>query len=181
MRQKNEQVWPGEAVYCPACGAKLERTRVYGRERGVCLDCGRIEFRAPQLAAAVLLQDGSGRILLVERGPESTQPGKWSIPAGYVDYGEEIREAAARELLEETGLVATIGPPVYVATNFHDPAKVSVCVWFAGTITGGKPQAGSDASDVGWFAPDELPDLAFDTDSDLIARLQKPDNPGIGA
>lgn len=169
---KHEGGWPGEAVYCPACGAKLDRAELYGRERGVCPDCGRIEFRAPQLAAAVLLRDEVGRVLLVERGPDSTQSGRWSIPAGYVDYGEEVREAAARELLEETGLVATIGAPVFVATNFHDPAKVSVCIWFAGTETGGELAAGSDASDIGWFALDDLPDLAFETDVALIDRLR---------
>jgi len=164
--------WPGEAVYCPACSAKLDRVEIYGRERGVCPDCGRIDFRAPQLAAAVLLRDEAGRVLLVERGPDSTQSGRWSIPAGYVDYGEDVREAAARELLEETGLVATIGSPVFVATNFHDPAKVSVCVWFVGTAPDGEAVAGSDASDIGWFALDDLPDLAFETDIALIEQLR---------
>ena len=137
----------------------------------MCPDCGRIDFRAPQLAAAVLLRDEAGRLLLVERGPDSTQSGRWSIPAGYVDYGEDVREAAARELLEETGLVATIGPPVFVATNFHDPAKVSVCIWFAGTAPDGEVVAGSDASDIGWFALDDLPELAFETDTALIEQL----------
>lgn len=164
--------WPGESVFCPACGTRLDRAELYGRERGVCPACGRIDFRAPQLAAAVLLRDETGRVLLVERGPDSTQSGRWSIPAGYVDYGEEVREAAARELLEETGLVATIGAPVFVATNFHDPAKVSVCIWFAGTVTGGEVAAGSDASDIGWFALDDLPELAFETDTALIDRLR---------
>jgi len=176
---RHEGGWPGEAVFCPACGAKLDRAELYGRERGVCPDCGRIEFRAPQLAAAVLLRDEAGRVLLVERGPGATQSGRWSIPAGYVDYGEEVREAAARELLEETGLVATIGPPVFVATNFHDPAKVSVCIWFAGTAASGEPVAGSDASDIGWFALDDLPELAFDTDTALIRQLRTASNEGI--
>ena len=169
---EHEGGWPGEAAYCPACGAGLERAVRYGRERGVCPDCGRIDFRAPQLAAAVLLRDEAGRVLLVERGPESTRSGRWSIPAGYVDYGEDVHEAAARELLEETGLVATIGPPVFVATNFHDPAKVSVCIWFTGTATAGEVAAGSDASDIGWFALEDLPELAFETDTALIEQLR---------
>ena len=109
---------------------------------------------------------------MVKRGPESSRPGLWSIPAGYMDYGEEVREAGARELLEETGLLVEVGHPVFVATNFHDPLKVSVCIWFAGTVVGGDQAPGSDAVDLGWFALDELPDLAFDTDAALIEQMR---------
>jgi ADP-ribose pyrophosphatase YjhB (NUDIX family) len=96
----------------------------------------------------------------------------WSIPAGFVDYGEEIRAAAARELLEETGLVAEIGDVIFTASNFHDPAKLTVGIWFAGTLTAGTLRAGDDADDAGWFPLDELPPLAFDTDTALFDRIR---------
>ena len=118
-----------------------------------------------------MLFDETGRILLVQRAPSATQAGKWSIPAGYVDYGEEVRAAAARELLEETGLVADIGEPVWVATNFHDPAKVTVGIWFAATARGGELAAGDDAVDAQWFALDALPEMAFDTDVTYLRTL----------
>ena len=116
--------------------------------------------------------DAAGRLLMVRRGPTATRSGLWSIPAGFVDYGEEIRTAAARELLEETGLVAEIGDVVFAASNFHDPAKLTVGIWFSGTVTGGTLEAGDDADDVGWFALDELPPLAFDTDKAFIEELR---------
>ena len=166
-----EVPWPGEAVFCSDCGARLERARMYGQERGVCPDCGRIDFRSPSVAVAVVLRDTEGRILMVKRGPGSSRPGRWSIPAGYMDYGEEVRAAGAREVLEETGLVVDVGEPVYVATNFHDPLKVSVCIWFDGTVVGGDPVPGSDAVDLGWFALDDLPDLAFGTDAALFEQM----------
>jgi hypothetical protein len=56
-------------------------------------------------------------------------------------------------------------------SNFHDPAKLSVGVWFAGTVTAGNAVAGDDAVDVGWFEPGRLPDLAFETDVALFERL----------
>lgn len=109
---------------------------------------------------------------MVRRGPNATRSGLWSIPAGFVDYGEEIRSAAARELLEETGLEAAIGDVVFAASNFHDPAKLTVGIWFAGTVTGGTLEAGDDADAVGWFDLDDLPPLAFHTDKTFIGRLR---------
>ena len=129
-------------------------------------------FRNPGVGAAVVVFDDAGRLLLVERGPGVSRSGLWSIPAGYVNYGEEIRAAAARELEEETGLIADIGAPVFVASNFHDPAKLTVGIWFAGTVVGGSLQAGDDAADARFFALDDLPAMAFETDLAFIAGLR---------
>lgn len=131
-----------------------------------------VHYRNPGVGAAVVVWDGEGRLLFVKRGPEATRPGLWSIPAGFVDYGEEVREAAARELLEETGIIAEIGDPIWVASNFHDPAKLTVGVWFEGTATGGELQAGDDAVDAAFFPLDKLPELAFDTDRALISSIR---------
>ncbi len=155
------------------CAARLEARAIAGRDRQSCPACGFVHFRNPGVGAAVVVRDDAGRVLLVRRAPGATQPGKWSIPAGYVDYGEEVRAAAARELREETGLEAIVGEPVWVATNFHDPAKVTVGIWFAGVANGGELTAGDDADAVGWFALDELPELAFQTDAAYLATLEK--------
>jgi 8-oxo-dGTP diphosphatase len=168
-------VHSGEYAYCPRCAAALERRPIDGRERSVCPACGFVHWRDPGVGAAVLLLDDAGRVLLVRRGPTATKPGLWCVPAGFVDYGEEVRAAAARELREETGLEAEIGRVVHVASNFHDPAKLTVGVWFEGRITGGRLEPGDDADDVGWFALDDLPDLAFPTDVELLERLRSTD------
>ncbi|MBU1865179.1 MAG: NUDIX hydrolase [Actinobacteria bacterium] len=163
--------FPGEFTFCPQCATRLEWRRAHGRERSVCPECGYIHFRNPGVGAAVVIRDESGRVLMVRRAPGASRAGYWSIPAGFVDYGEEIRAAAARELQEETGLVAEIGDVLFVASNFHDPAKLTVGVWFEGVVVGGCLEAGDDADEVGWFSPDDLPDLAFETDREFLGGL----------
>ena len=151
--------WPGEYRFCPWCGALLEDRMVGGSMRKACPECEFVHFRNPGVGAAVVVFDEIGRLLLVKRGPE-------------VNYGEEIRAAAARELEEETGLLADIGDPVFVASNFHDPTKLTVGIWFSGNVTGGTLQAGDDAVEVGYFPLDGLPEMAFETDLAYIAGLR---------
>ena len=153
------------------CGHELGNRHVGGQDRPACHSCGYVHFRNPGVGAAAVVHDDAGRILLVRRGPRATKPGLWSIPAGFVDYGEDVRAGAARELSEETGLEADIGDPVWVATNFHDPAKVTVGIWFDASVTGGNLVAGDDAVEVGWYALDNLPEMAFDTDSAYIDSI----------
>ncbi|MEN8239602.1 MAG: NUDIX hydrolase [Actinomycetota bacterium] len=167
----HSHVWPGEYTYCPHCATDLEREVIGGRERSRCPACGFIHWRNPGVGAAVVVFNEDGELLMVRRGPNATRAGLWSMPAGFVDYGEDVREAAARELLEETGLIADIGEVLFVASNFHDPEKLTVGAWFAGTVTGGELSAGDDADAVGWFPLDDLPPLAFATDEALIRTL----------
>lgn len=121
--------------------------------------------------AGVVIDDA--RLLLVKRGPTATRSGLWCIPCGFLDYGEEVRAGAAREVVEETGLEVEVGRVLWVASNFHDPAKLTVGIWFDATVVGGELRAGDDAVEAGFFPLDDLPDLAFETDAELIASLTR--------
>ncbi len=136
--------------------------------------CGFLFFANPGVGAAVVVRDAAGRVLLVERGPGQFGAGRWCFPCGYVEWGEDVRAAAAREALEEAGVAVRIGEPVQVASNFHEPDRPTVGIWFAATLArrDAKPVAGDDASAVGWFAPGAPPPLAFPTDRIVLARLE---------
>jgi ADP-ribose pyrophosphatase YjhB (NUDIX family) len=61
-----------------------------------------VVYYDPKVAATCIVER-QGKVLMIRRG---IQPGMglWSIPGGYVDRGEVVEEAAAREVTEETGL-----------------------------------------------------------------------------
>ncbi|MBN1964223.1 MAG: NUDIX hydrolase, partial [Anaerolineae bacterium] len=88
--------------YCPRCGASLEQRMAFGQERPVCPACGYVHFYDPKVAAAVFIEQ-DGRVLLIKRGVEP-EKGRWALPAGFIDRGEDPRHTAVREVQEETGL-----------------------------------------------------------------------------
>jgi len=138
----------------------------------VCPTCSRILWRNPKAAVAVILRDEGGRVLLVRRS--GSRAGAWCIPCGNIEWDEDVREAARRELEEETGLRVETGEVYAVLSNFHDPEAHSVGIWFLGRIAGGRPHPGGDADELGWFALDELPSpLAFPTDILVLSALAR--------
>ena len=63
--------------------------------------------RRQRVAAYGILRDPDDRVLLVRASATSTVPGRWFLPGGGLEHGEDPRAGFERELLEETGLVAT--------------------------------------------------------------------------
>jgi 8-oxo-dGTP diphosphatase len=147
------------ALHCIHCGAKMEEKPSHGRLRPVCPACGHIHFEDPKVAAAVVVER-DGRILLVRRYHEP-EKGKWSLPAGFVDGGEDPRAAAVRECLEETGLTIRILGLFDVIYGREHPRGASIVIVYRADVECGTPAAGDDASEVGFFDASALPPLAF--------------------
>jgi 8-oxo-dGTP diphosphatase len=179
-RLENEPTEPGERTlgmprryrYCPHCATPLADRHIHALVRQVCPACDFIFWQNPVVGVAVIVMDGH-RILLGRRARGIYQ-GAWCIPCGYVEYDEDVRQAARREFEEETGLRVHIGEVYTVHSNFHNPAMHSVGIWFRGTVVGGTLRADDDLDQVAYVSLDDVPDnLAFSTDRLVLEQLRQ--------
>ena len=122
------------------------------------------EMLQPNLTVDALVLDDKKRLLLVERGRDPYK-GKFALPGGFVEYGETVECAVARELEEETGLKAKVLEifGVYSDPN-RDPRGHTVTIVFLMKYQGGEPKGHDDAAAARFFPIERLPPLAFDHD-----------------
>lgn len=104
-------------------------------------------------------------ILLIQRGKEPFK-GFWALPGGFVEMDEELDEAAARELSEETGLRNINLEQIYTFGGIgRDPRGRVISILYMGIVEADVPElnAADDASAVQWYDACRLPEeIAFD-------------------
>lgn len=154
--------------FCARCGAPTEMLERYGRPRPVCPACDLVHFREPKTTGGVVVED-NGRILLARR-TQNPGRGLWNIPSGYADWDERVDEAAVRELAEETGLAVEL-TGLFGVFPFGDARHGrGTMVLYRGRVVGGQLVAGDDTDAVGFFAPEALPPIAFDSNEAALAQ-----------
>lgn len=149
--------------FCPRCGHALVDEIRFNKPHRVCPACNYIYFANPKVAAVVFIHDGR-RVLLIKRAVDPER-GKWALPGGFVDFGEDPRLAAIREAAEETGLNVEITGLLDVLYG-----GVTIVIAYAAQVVDGILGAADDVDEVGWFAPSVLPELAFESTERLISR-----------
>ncbi len=135
-----------------------------------------VDFPSRPIAATIAAVIRENKVLLVRRA-NPPDAGRWGFPGGKIEQGEEIMDAAIRELSEETG-VRAVADKVFTAVDafdLDDNGKLRqhfiliavLCHWISG-----EPVAGDDALEARWFRLDELdkPDLALSLDVASVAR-----------
>jgi len=141
--------------FCPRCGKPAE---VEFPHLITCPHCGYGAYYNPKPVAAAIPTTADGRIVLLRRGFEPGK-GKWTFPGGFVDLGESVEEAAAREVMEEIAIEVRLDGVLGVYSRPDD--RVVLIVYRATTRE--TPRTTPEAPEVGVFARDEVPwdELAF--------------------
>jgi NAD+ diphosphatase len=144
--------WNRTHLFCGRCATPL-RTKPTERAKE-CPICGQLHF--PRLAPAIIVLVERGRELLLARSRHFL-PGMYSVLAGFVEPGEPLEEAVAREVKEEVGL------EVKDITYFGSqpwPFPHSLMIGFTATYAGGEITLDdSEIEDAGWFTTDNLPKI----------------------
>ena len=143
--------WESTSGHCPRCGTRTERIAgEWGRRCGSC----RYEHY-PHLhpAVIVLVKDGD-RVLLARK--REWAPGRYALVAGFVDNGESLEGAVAREVKEEVGVDVT---DIQYVGSQNWPFPSQIMLGFVATYAGGTVAVDQEElDDARWFPADALPD-----------------------
>ena len=146
--------------FCSECAAPVTLTIPDGdnRERFVCTSCGAIHYQNPRIVAGCV-PEHEGRILLCKRAIEP-RLGYWTCPAGFMENGETVAEAAARETLEEAEAQVEVGPLIAVVDVLR---ARQVHVFFRGALKTPEFGAGQESLAADLFRVEDIPwdDIAF--------------------
>jgi 8-oxo-dGTP diphosphatase len=153
--------------YCPFCATALVDRTTEGRVRLYCNSCQQPLYENPVPASCLVVVDDRERILLVKRSVEP-HVGSWCLPGGFIELEERPEQAGLRELKEETGLTGCIdrilGAIAQDSERYHSVLIIGYLVRdFQGSLS-----AGDDASDIGFFEPERLPPIPFESHRQFI-------------
>ena len=111
--------------------------------------------------ATIITRDD--RVLLIRRKYVHGE-GSWSTPGGRMEFKESVEQCAARETLEETGLVVTDIHFIALTNDFFpEYNRHYLSVWMRATAAEGEPflAAPYESDAIGWYAWDHLPEPLF--------------------
>ena len=158
---------PPPPKFCPQCAAPLDT--VEG-----CRWCDWINYVDPKVAVVVLVADDQGRLLYIRRNHEPAMY-QWAWPSGFVDAGERVEDAAAREVREETGIEVEVGELLGVWSATGDQVVV---IAYRGSAVGGSLMPGPEALAAAWIplsAAGRRPAPVFPHDVEILESFLGPE------
>ena len=145
--------------FCIYCGGQITKKKEDHVLRDCCSNCHCFFYDNPLPVVSAIVDD-SRQILLVKRDRPPFKD-HWCLPTGFAEAGENIEEAALRELLEETGIKGRISRLLDVDSYKSRFYGDLLFLTFVVEKTGGRLSAGDDSAQARFFTIDEIPPLAF--------------------
>lgn len=156
-----------QRVFCPYCAEPVVQRQVEGRSRDLCMRCGSVFYENPLPVASALVVNEQREVLLVKRGKDPYR-GMWCLPIGFAESGEEVKDAALRELEEESGVKGKIVRLIDVDTVDNDFYGSLAIVTYEVSAVGGRLRPGDDAEDARYVSIFDLPALAWSSNEKAV-------------
>ncbi len=156
-----------ERLYCPYCAEPVVKRQIEGKNRDMCTCCTTVFYENPLPVACALVVNDARQVLLVKRKKEPYKD-MWCLPIGFAESGEEVKDAALRELEEEAGITGEIVRLIDVDTVDNDFYGSLAIVTYEVRATGGELKPGDDANDAQYFPILDLPPLAWSSNEKAV-------------
>lgn len=147
--------------YCPSCGQK-GTVIAFDSTEYKCSSCDTLYWNNPRLAVGVILLNENGEMLFSERGVEPNK-GKYDVPGGFMEFGEDIFDCCIREIKEELNIALEKEDLSIVAVNtveYLPGVSVADTLVFAKKWKG-TPQPADDVSGYRWEPVEFMDDEQF--------------------
>ena len=157
--------------FCPRCGAKLAEPAPT-----VCADCGYEVYQNARPCAGVVVLNPDREFLAIRRARDPAA-GRWDVPGGFCEEREHPRDAAVRELHEETGLDLPVGPLLGLYLDdyeFFGDVVVTLKAYYLAEENGQVVTADpAEVSELDWFPLTAPPDLGFPHEYAVLADVRR--------
>ncbi len=162
--------------FCPHCGSS--HFVVNDARSKHCLDCGFVFYLNAAAAAAVLITDTAGRLLLTSRAIEPCK-GSLGLPGGFAEFGESSEENARREVLEELNI--SLGPLSYLMSlpntySFGGMVVHTLDTFFLANLPAHSLlQPADDVASYQWFTPQQInpEQIGLDSARQVVVEWKK--------
>ncbi|MGY0216474.1 NUDIX domain-containing protein [Endozoicomonadaceae bacterium StTr2] len=156
--------------YCSECGSSRLERRLQGHDthyRMFCGECDKVFYHNPKMIAGCIVEH-EGKFLMCQRAI-NPRPGSWTLPAGFMECGETVEEAAVREVWEETGARVEIVAPYSL---FSVPQIDEVYIMFRARLLEFTDQPGPETAEARLLAPEEIPweNIFYPAIKDILQR-----------
>lgn len=157
--------------YCPRCGGKLKKDSK--GDGFVCPDCDAKYYSASVPGVAAIILDEKNRVLLSKRSIDPVR-GKWGLPGGFLNQGEQPIKGLKREIKEELGAEIEVEKfyDFEISESLYESEKYVLAIYFFARLIS-DPRPGDETSKIKYFAEEEIPweEIAGEDDKRILGKL----------